>query len=1009
MKKLLLPILLGAVLGLAIAAAWLGPGWWLDPERYRPQITAALAETLGRPIDIDGRLSVSLVPQPRLTLRGVRLAGEPSALLEVAAMEVTLDPLALLAGRAAVTRLDLDRPVLAATTLAEDAAGWIRRGSAGLGLQQIVVRDGVLVRRDEDRAPLLAGVQAEIEAAAIGAPYRLKGEAGWRSGGVDVPLGFDGSLGLPGAAATPVSLVVRLRDAKAELKLSGQLGRDALRGKLAASGDNLNGLMARFATGFGLPPAANAEFSLQATVNASADALHLESLEGRVGDSHAAGAVTVSLGEAPRGAVTLSFANLDLDQWLAGAARPLGPDGWRRLLHDLPLTLDVSADVLTVRQTVLRQARLDAKVDNAIVRFEQLGALLPGNSVVTGSGLADLSAAEPRYDLRFEASSDNLRAVFDWLGWAVPQVPAERLRVLAMSGHLIGTPRELSLSDLDLRVDTTKVSGAATLRLGDRLGIGIHLAAPSLNLDAYWRRGTGAVDAAALRPLLGRFDANVRATIGQLTVGDTVMRDLLVDGTLINGEVNLRQASAGDLGGATLRLEGRIDGVARGEPELHGLRYQVTAVAPDRLARLLGLALPVPAERLGRMSASGVVDGTAALLSFQGRGEVAGTALDVAGSVAGLDRTPRWQLKLAARHDSLVTLVRLMLPDYRPVGALGGLSLQATLAGTTNEVAASDLRAQLGPVAVDGLAVLALSGKPVLTASLTGGAVDLNTLLPARPAGRGWSKDVFDLGWLRGFDGTLTLDAESLTYDRQRLDQPVIRLALHDGTALLEQMQATVGDGRLSAHGRLTADGAAAVEIELRDVQPVAPLFRLDGYELAGGRTAATLQLMTEGRSPFEMLSRLSGSARLEVRDGAVSGLTLGAISQKLAKVTRPGDVASLLQAGMSHGRTPFARLSGRFSINSGVVGSDDLVLEAEGGTATAVVTTSLPVATVDARVSFRLTDVPQAPSFVVTLDGPFDSPRRSFDTADLEAWVSRREASIPEMPVSKAVDSVQR
>jgi len=1007
-KRLLLPILLGALLGLAIAAAWLGPSWWLDPERYRPQITAALAETLGRPIDIDGRLSVALLPQPRLTLRGVRLAGEPSALLEVAAVEVTLEPLALLQGRAAVTRLELDRPVLAAATLAEDAAGWVRRGSAGLGLERIVMRGGILVRRDEDRTPLLVGLAAEIEAADFGAPYRLTGEADWRSdGGATVPLGFDGSLGLPTAVATPVSLAVRVRDAKAELKLSGQLGRDALRGKMAVSGDNLNGLIQRLGAGFILPPAANAAFALQAAVDAGGASLHFDSLEGRIGDSRATGSVVVALGESPRATVTLSFANLDLDQWLAGAGRPIGPDRWRRLLHDLPLSLDVTADVLSVRQSVLRQARLDATVDGGMVRIAQAGAQLPGNSLLSSSGEIDLATATPRFDLRFEATSDNLRAVLDWLGVAVPQVPAERLRVLAVSGQLAGTASDMALSHLDLRIDTTHVSGAAALRLGDRLGIGVNLMATTLNLDAYWRHGTGAADSATWRAVLGGFDANVRATIGQMTVGETQLREVLIDGTLINGEINLRQAAVGELAGAALRLEGRIGGLARGQPELHGLRYDLRAAEPDKLARLLGLTLPFPAERLGRVTAGGVLDGDATLLSFQGQGDAAGTRLTVAGSVADLGQTPRWDVKLTARHDSLAALLRLMFPDYRPTAVLGGFALDTALAGTAAEIAASDLHARLGPVTVDGLAHLTMTGKPVITASLTAGAIDLNAFLAAGPAGRGWSKEAVDLSWLRGIDGSLALDAPALSYDRQRLEAPSLQLTLRDNVATLERMTATLGDGRLSASGRLTAEGAITLDAELLDVRLTSPLFRLGAYEVVGGRSAGTLQLQSEGRSPFEMLSRLSGAARLEVREGVLSGITLGEISQKLAKVSRPGDIGSLLQAGTSHGRTPFARLSGRFAINSGVVGTDDLVLEAEGGTATAVVTASLPQSTVDARLVFHLIDQPQAPSFVLKLDGPYDSPRRSFDSSDLESWISRRDAG--KLEAEKVVDSARR
>jgi uncharacterized protein involved in outer membrane biogenesis len=995
-KRVLLPILLGVMLGLVLAAVWLGPAAinaiGLDPERYRPQITATLAETLGRPVDIEGRLSIELTPGPSLILRGVRLEGEPSALLEVAEVRAALEPLALLQGRLSVTALELHRPLLAALPLAGDAAGWARRGSSGLGLQRIAVRDGLVVRGDEDRTALVSNLQADVEAAEIGAPYRLKGEGDWRSGAV--PLGFEGALATSSGGTIPVSLAVRVRGAKAEARLSGQLGGEGLRGKINVSGDNLNALLERFGAGVVLPPAGNSDFALQATVAVTADGMMLEPLDGRIGDSRATGSLRIGSGETATAAAVLSFSNLDLDQWLAGAPAPMAPELWRPLLRRMPLALDVSADVLTVRRSVLRQARLDARFDGETVRLEQLAAMLPGNSSLRASGSATLTT--PQVDLSFEAASDNLRAVLDWLGIAVASVPPERLRVMAMSGHLSGTPEQLALSDVDLKVDTAHLTGAATLRLGARLGIGINLATPALNLDAYGRRGAGAVDMAALRTALGSFDANLRAAVGVLTVNDTPVRDLLVDGTLINGELNLRQVSVGEVAGAALRLAGRIDGLTRGAIEPHGLRFDLKAADPDRLGRLLDLALPFPADRLGPVTAGGTVDGDSRLLSFQSQVAAAGAALTLAGSVADPAGRPRWDLKLSARHDSVAGLARLAAPDYRPAGGLGAFGLDATLSGTAAELAASDVHVRLGATVLEGLGYLTLTGKPVVTASLTAaGPVDLTGFLPADKPGRGWSKEPLDLGWLRGFDGTLSVDAPSLAWDRQRLDQPSLRLALRDGTLELELLQGLVGDGRLSAHGTVTADGGIELDGTLEEARPTAPLLRVNGIELAGGRMSTTLHLRSEGRSPFEMQSRLSGSARLEVRDGALTGFTLGEISHKLARAVRPGDVPSLLQAGMAQGRTPFSRLSARFVINSGVVASEDLALEAEGGGATAVITQSLPAGTIDARAVFRLTDQPQAPGFVMTLDGSVDHPRRNFDAAELEAWVAAKPGKV--------------
>lgn len=998
-RAFLLSILLGTLTGLALVAAWLAPAW-LEVERFRPQLTAVVADALGRPVDIEGRLSITLLPRPTVTLRGVRLAGEPAALLEVAAVEAGLDPAALLRGEAEVTALTLDRPLFAGAALAADAPGLARRASAGQGPQQVLLRNGSIVVSDEDRSTVFAGLQAEITAAAIGAPYRIKGEVRWRG----LPLSFDGSLGLPSAAATPFTVALRLADSKAEAKLSGQLAADAWHGRLTVQGGEVNTLLRRLEAGF-VVPAAKADLALTAEARYDGRELRLDTMDLRLGESRAGGSIALTLGEERRGTVVLSFAALDLDSWLAGApAEPAPPQSLAALLRGLPLTLDITADTMVLRQGLLRQVRLEGRLENGVARLGHVSALLPGNSMALGSGDLVYGEAEPRFDLSFDASSDNLRVALAWAGLDPRSVPADRLRVLAASGRLAGTARELHLTNLDLRVDTAHVTGGVSLRRGERLGLGLNLTAPALNLDAYGKQGAAPLDLDGLRRLLTAMDVNIRAAVGQFTLGGTTLRDVVLDGTALNGAVTLRQASTSDILGAAVRLDGGIGGLGGGAmPELRELAFDVRSAQPERLLRHFGMSLPFLAERLGGVALRGRVDGDARLLALDLKGEAAGGGITLAGSVTDILTTPRWTLQTEIYHDNLATMVRLALPDYRPLQDLGGFRLRTQVTGTAAELAAADLTVQAGPAALQGMAYLGLSGTPVVTASLSAGPLDLGPFLPARAvaAGRpGWSRDTLDLAWLQGWQGTLSLEAPTVTLGQQRLDRLTLRLAVADGAAVLEQAQAGLGDGRLTAQGRIAADGTVALQADLAEATLAAPLLRLGSIELAGGRIDATLQIKSEGRSPHEMVSRLAGSARLKVSDGVITGLSLGTISQSLAKTVKPRDIRSLVQAGMSGGRTPITWLAAGLSINAGVVGSDDIAWEGEGGSVTGALTGSLPAETIDARLGVRLTDREQAPGFVLSLEGAFDRPRRNFDLGDLEAWAATRQDAAQPPPL---------
>src|ERR1700712_2804891 len=123
----ILAISVAVVLLLTMLAAWQVPGR-LDWNRYRATIESLASSTLGRPVTIAGKITLSLLPETELTAAGVVVGGEPPAApaFTVKALRLRVAPLPLLSGRVEARELALNGPDLAIDWPLQhgELAGW---------------------------------------------------------------------------------------------------------------------------------------------------------------------------------------------------------------------------------------------------------------------------------------------------------------------------------------------------------------------------------------------------------------------------------------------------------------------------------------------------------------------------------------------------------------------------------------------------------------------------------------------------------------------------------------------------------------------------------------------------------------------------------------------------------------------------------------------------------------------------------------------------------------------
>ena len=641
-------------------------------------------------------------------------------------------------------------------------------------VDNFTIEQGSLVYRDAPggREERIEAIDARIVAESLRGPFAVQGEMTSHStrGRIDATIGR-----LPEAGATTFNVTFGLPEAIAEAQLTGTLSRHPesfeLRGKLKGQGENLAAVIDTLAKqSDDLPAALGNPFTLEGAIEA--DDVHFSATELRLGLGTTAieGAASWQAGPPSDVRLKIAASRLDLDELLAEASQPEDsseaeqeaeategqaesnavataaapaapkPAQAFALPSDLNGAVDISVGALVLRGQVVRQIRLSAELADGRLALNQAMALLPGGSDVSLAGGLAPSEQGPRFQGRFEGASDNLRAVLQWLGAPVADVPADRLRKMSVTSRIDATPSQVNLSELDLRLDLSRLAGGVVVALRERPGLGIGLALDTLNLDAYLPRGgalpagspSGETETASAEESatsedaeteeneaggtagssspggpLEAFDANLNLRVGSLTYQGQTARDITLQGTLQNGDLSIKQASVADLAGSALSYSGGLSGLGD-KPAVDGT-LDLKIADPTKLAAMAG----VDAALLGRIGAfnmTGNVTGSLDEFAFNSKLAMLGGRFGLAGNAKLLSAPLAFDVTLDAEHPDAGRLAQALAGPGGLGPGLGKLDLKARLAGTPAQVTISGLSGRLGPFDLNGGLGLDLGG-----------------------------------------------------------------------------------------------------------------------------------------------------------------------------------------------------------------------------------------------------------------------------------------------------------
>ena len=759
MRKLLIG--LGVLVVVLVGAAFAGP-LFVPTDSIKADIAAEVQKATGRTLSIDGKLSFRVLPTPGISVDDVALSnaaqsGETAMVqLEGATVEVALLP--LISGNVQIKRIVLRKPNILLEQYADGRNNWTfarqddaatvgaaadsgngtgdaAGGAPPIQLDDVVIEDGILTYKTPDQSERVENINMSLGAGSLLGPYR--GEGSLMARGFDVSL--KAAVGeLVNDKATPINLQVTTAGAKIGYSgvLSGATGTPRVSGQIEVRADDLSKMIGSMSGG--TPPAAlqGKALELDGTVTATQAAVNINDLALRLGDDSATGAVDVALGDNLSANIVLNMSQLDLDRLLAetnataAPAKPAasatksaapatsagasGKSGFA-IPTNISASLETKIDTLVYRDGVIRQVFLNADVTQGAVNISRASAQLPGGSSASLVGLVSPAEAGPKFDGQAEVSSDNLRALLKWAGTDVSAVPAERLRKMAGSVTVGATQEHITLTDIDVSVDVSRLRGGVAIALRERPGFGVGLSLDKLNLDAYLPdaapvdtaptetqtggtavptqkpAGTSADKPGGLAALNG-FDAILQVKVGELAYRAQKLRGINLDSTLQGGKLEIRDASVANLEGAKVSARGRIDDLA-GAPKAD-LAIDIDAPDADKLLALANVSAPAS---IGPGKLSGTFRGDMQNLAVDTSLQALGARLKVSGTVAALALPPRYDLKLDLKHADASSFFARLGGDKGAAGVkTGPLSALVNARGDLN-TSTVDANIGIGP------------------------------------------------------------------------------------------------------------------------------------------------------------------------------------------------------------------------------------------------------------------------------------------------------------------------
>lgn len=589
----------------------------------------------------------------------------------------------------------------------------------------------------------------------------------------------------------------------------------------------------------------------------------------------------------------------------------------------------LSVEALILKGEPIRQFHTSISIGKGELALERLSAVLPGAGEVSLVGVAGPREGKLQFDGSFDLSVSHLRGALDWIDIDLGNVPSDRLQKVTLHTEISANEDEIRLIDMVASVDSSKLEGAATIALRSRPSFGVNLNLDSLNVDAYKVRdnteaplrksstNTGKIEPQAKSKtkkatstqdtmtkalqVLDGFDANLSLAVTHLVYEGRDVRNVVLDGTIYNGDVTIKEASVKNFAGVNVGASGTIK---RKDSSIFTENLNVKASGKNwrEAANVFGGGAALDWDKVGPVSFSTTLNGNVLAPDVDLNVDILGGSAIVA---ANVDVFPlmKGDATVSLQFADVNRVVKGINPSYRPSGKIGPLEFNGDVGFNLAGVSIKNIIGKIGDTDLSGKMSFKQGKRPYLDADLQVGNLRLDPFMvkdgsitkaaatvskgasstsqkSTQPQAKGtrWSHEKIDFSGLKALDANIKFKAESLSHHKITSQNVVLLAQLKEGMLGVSNTSATIFGGAVELISKLDVQDLAKLNIDVQATGlNVAQVLAGTGQETsAGGQLDLSARIQSQGDSEADLVSGLNGVADINLQKISVGQKSKG-------------------------------------------------------------------------------------------------------------------------------------
>ncbi|MGI9434846.1 MAG: hypothetical protein ACR2Q4_08475, partial [Geminicoccaceae bacterium] len=629
----------------------------------------------------------------------------------------------------------------------------------------------------------------------------------------------------------------------------------------------------------------------------------------------------------------------------------IGPIDLLSSIPALPGEVEIRVRELVYRDQAIRQAAVNlGTTPDGITQVEQAKLLLPGLTEVRFDGDLTPSATGRVLNGRLTTVGDDLGGTLHWLDL----IPADRgagWRGLSLESDLQIDTVGITLANIDMRLDSSKLEGDMSVRFGERLRFGLNVDVDRFDLDLY-QAGTDpiALAEALIRPF-DNFDGSIDARFERLAWNQIRFEEAALTAKAEDRLVTLEKLAVQTVGETAMALQGTVD-LDQYDVDL---TTELQSGFPARVLRHIDLGLAIPNARLEPLQLTGEIKGPLERFELSTSVAYDGGQWSIEGQSGWIDRRFHYDLSVDADHPEHQRLVsQFGLAPLLPANdAPGSFEFAGKARNVPDESLVATGSFRLGPTTITGrLAREHLTPRAKWSAKLSLGNPMKDSLAPFLTLGglrsvTDWTPRSFvgrlphigfRTAWLDDIDGSLELASKGGLAG----EGIEFSASLDQGFLYVDQFRATPWNGTL--RGELSLErrddrpyGAIGIELESVDSSAFADWLGIaDSFD---GPLNLRLDAASIGQTFYDVIATSTGSIAIEIGPGDLRGEVIPEFRKQLIDLASndAGPTELVDETGDRQLTMPLRSLKAKADVSRGIAVLKDasLMIEPEPGTRT--------------------------------------------------------------------------